>query len=1091
MMAIQDSQPTFAPVQNPPDFPKLDHKILDFWDKASIFQRSIDERSNAEDYVFYDGPPGTNAPPHIGHMMQSSLKDLWPRYHTMRGKRVLRKAGWDTHGLPVELTTDRDLKLESKKDVEALGVQKYIDHCRGVVFRFKEEWNKAIRRLGRFVDLENFYATYTTSYIQSDWWVLKQAWDTRVPERFANPANLLGGDRFLYKDYRISAWCPKQGTTLSNFEVAQGYKDVTEIALFPKFKVKGSEDTYLAAWTTTAWTLLSNIAIAVGPDISYVKIRITEDSKGVKAGEHLILARARLEALKDFLGSYEIEAEMKGTDLAGTHYEPLWPFQRLEGDERGHEVIADEYVTTEDGTGMVHLAPYGEDDHRIMKANGMPAHLRVDAHGIVADGLGEWSGKWFKDENLEIGILRDLAQRNLLLGKEKHEHTYPFNYKTGTPLMYFPRPGWFIRSTAMREEMLEANHRINWVPDHIKDGRFGKWLENVIDWNITRERFWGSPLPVWSSEDNEEAIVVSSIDELNEHLVRTGQKPFDPDADLHKPGIDEIVLTGESGRELRREDFVLDSWFNAGIMPWGQVGYPAQPGSVPYVESQYPADFICEGLDQTRGWFYSLLACSTLHAIASGEKDKERWSSYKTVICTDLVLDETGEKMSKSKGNVVPPIPMMEKYGADAVRWSFFRNNPWLPVRFGEEPLKESLRQIFIPLWNAYGFFVTYANIDGWRPTDEALKGESGNPLDQWILTCCNDMLSTVTDRLENYDVMQASASITDFADRLTNWYIRRSRRRFWKSEEESDKANAYRTLYRVLVGLTKVMAPFAPFMTEEMYRNLVVGKLEGAKDSVHLDNWPEPNPAWQNDALKTKMDVVRMYVSLGHAARNEAKIKVRQPLPALIVAGATDSEKAAVDELGALILDELNVKKIQFVAVRDELVDFKAKPNFKLLGPRFGKDSKLWAERIAAADMSSIQQWRKGETVELEGESLEPEVALLEEIVPDHFVAKEESGHEVFLDTRTNDDLLDEGYVRELVNKVQNRRKEMDLEVTQRIVLKVEVDERVKRALETYGEILKNEVLAVQLEVADLDEAGDGAIRINDRKARFEVLPR
>ncbi len=1084
-----DKKTTFATVQNPPDFPALDHRILKFWDDNNIFQRSMDERSGCEDFVFYDGPPGTNAPPHVGHMMQSALKDLWPRYKTMQGMRVLRKAGWDTHGLPVELTTDRDLKLESKRDVEAYGVQKYVDHCRGVVFRFKETWNEAIKRLGRFVDLDNFYATYTTSYIQSDWWVLKQAWDTQVAEEFRNSANLLGGDRFLYKDYRISAWCPKQGTTLSNFEVAQGYKDVVEIALFPKFRVKGEENTFLVAWTTTAWTLLSNIAIAVGPSIPYVKIRITEDAKGVKAGEHLIVARARLEALKDFLGAYEIEAEMKGTDLAGMAYEPLWAFQNLPEGERGHTVIADEYVTTEDGTGMVHLAPYGEDDHRIMKANNMPSILRVDAHGHVVDGVGEWSGKWFKDEDLEIGILRDLAGRNLLLGKEKHGHTYPFHYKTGSPLMYFPRPGWFIRSTAMREQMLAANERINWVPGHIRDGRFGKWLENVIDWNITRERFWGSPLPVWSSDDDKEAIVVGSIAELNEHLLRSGQKPFEPDADLHKPGIDEIVLISESGRELRREDFVLDSWFNAGIMPWGQVGYPAQAGSVEHVNSQYPADFICEGLDQTRGWFYSLLACSTMLAIARGDEDRDRWSSYKTVICTDLVLDETGEKMSKSKGNVVPPVPMMDKYGADAVRWSIFRNNPWLPVRFGEEPLKESLRQIFIPLWNAYGFFVTYANIDGWKPTAENMAGTSDNLLDKWILTCFNDMVATVTDRLENYDVMPAAASITDFADRLTNWYIRRSRRRFWKSEQESDKANAYRTLYQVLTGLTKVMAPFAPFMTEEMYRNLVLGHVDGAKDSVHLENWPKVNPSWQNDELKTKMDVVRTLVSLGHAARNEAKIKVRQPLPALIVAGASDQDKVAVDELGDLIIDELNVKAITFVGGRDELVEFKAKANFRLLGPRFGKEGKVWAGKIAAADQDMIAIWRKGEAVVIDGETFEPDMALLDEIVPDYFVAKEESGQAVFLDTRTNDDLLDEGYVRELVNKVQNRRKEMDLEVTQRIVLAVEADERVRRALETYGEILANEVLANEMEVGDLTHEND-LVKINDRKAWFEVKP-
>ncbi|HEB85370.1 MAG TPA: isoleucine--tRNA ligase, partial [Bacteroidetes bacterium] len=532
------------------------------------------------DYVFYDGPPGTNAPPHIGHMMQSALKDLWPRFETMRGKRVLRKAGWDTHGLPIELTADRDLGLESKREIEEYGVEKYISYCRETVFRFKEAWEEAIWRIGRFLDLEHFYATYTTEYIQSDWWVLKQAWETRVRPEFADPGNLLGGDRFLYKDYRISAWDPKQGTTLSNFEVAQGYLEVTDLALYVKFPILGEENTHLLAWTTTAWTLLSNIAVAVGPDLPYVKLRLTEEVKGARAGERLIVARSRLHDVERFIGAYEIEGEFPGRELQGLKYDPLWDFQKLRAGQRGHEVFAEEFVAADEGTGVVHIAPYGEDDFRLIKAHRLTAPLLVNEHGKVDDRLDGFGGRWFKDSDLEVDIVKDLAARGRLIGREKHEHTYPHHYKTGTPLMFFPRPGWFIRATAMREEMLEANRLINWVPPRIREGRFGKWLENVIDWNITRERYWGSPLPVWSREGNGEAVCVGSLAELNEYIIRSGGKPIPPDGDLHKPWIDEVVLRGEDGAELRRENFVLDSWFNAGIMPWGQVGYPAAEGSV-------------------------------------------------------------------------------------------------------------------------------------------------------------------------------------------------------------------------------------------------------------------------------------------------------------------------------------------------------------------------------------------------------------------------------------------------------------------------------------------------------------------------------
>ncbi len=1077
----------FQTVKNPPDFPSLDKDILEFWEKNRIFQRTIEEREGREDFVFYDGPPGTNGLPHVGHIMQSALKDLWPRFWTMRGKRVLRKAGWDTHGLPVELTSDRELGLESKQEIEEYGIQKYIDHCRNTVFRFKGEWEQVIRRVGRFLDMDDFYATYKTSFIQSDWWILKQAWDTKVKPEFVKPNNLFGKNRFLYKDYRISAWCPRQGTTLSNFEVAQGYKEVTENALFAKFKVKNLEETYLVAWTTTAWTLLSNIAIAVGPDIDYVKIRLNEDVKGGRKDENLIIARSRLAAMEGFLGTYEIVGSMKGVELEGLNYEPLWKWQVLD-EGTGHYVIPDSYVTTEDGSGMVHLAPYGEDDYRIMNKNNLPVRLVVNEHGYVSPIAEELSGHWFKDDELEIKIIRDLASRNLLLAKEKHEHTYPFHYKTGSPLMYFPRPGWFIRATAMRDEMIVANQQINWYPSRIRDGRFGKWLEGVIDWNITRERFWGSPLPVWSSEDGEEAVCVGSISELNEWIKKSGGEPLAEDADLHKPGIDNIVLRGESGRELRRENFVLDSWYNAGIMPWGQIGYPASEGSVEYFNNQYPADFICEGLDQTRGWFYSMLACSTLIAIATGDKDKSRWSSYKNVICTDLVLDMNGEKMAKSRGNVVPPIPMMEKYGADAVRWSFYKNNPWLPVRFGEEGLLESLRQVFLPLWNAYSFFVTYASVDGWSP-DSVQDMSKPTSLDQWILACYYDMLVSVTEHLESYDVMPAAVSINDFIDRLTNWYIRRSRRRFWKSEEAEDKCRAYHTLYTVLTGITRVMAPFAPFITEEIYQNLVRHVSSSAKDSVHLDTWPVAEQNWKNDSLKSTMDLVRNIVSLSLAARNDARLKVRQPLSTLYIV-ADQKQQKQIESLEELILDELNIKKIEFVESQSDLVSYSAKANFKTLGPRFGKEMKNWAQKIAGASADITVQWANAETVVLDGEEIHADDVILEQIVPDHYQVKTESGSTVALDKRLDDALLDEGYARELINKIQNGRKNRDFSVTQRIHVAIKCDERLMDAFTKNKSLIQHEVLAVSMEMEKLDNSAKDLVKINDRTVWFDLKP-
>ncbi len=650
--------PGNGPVQVSPkvNFPELDHHVLKLWEERKIRERSISEREGCPDYITYDGPPGTNGRPHIGHMMQSALKDLWPRYYTMKGYRVLRKAGWDTHGLPIELTAEKELGLKSKRDILTYGIDNYVNYCRKTVFRYKDAWTEAIKRIGRFLDTDNPYATLTNEYIQTDWWVLKQAWDKGL----------------LYQGHKIMPFCARCGTTLSAHETAQSYVDVTDISLFAKFPVKGAENTYFIAWTTTAWTLLSNVALAVNPDLVYVT---------VKAGsERLILANARLNALEKMIGEYEIIDRKPGRDLAGMHYQPLWDFQNnLEQD--AHYVIADEYVTAEDGSGIVHLAFYGEDDFRIIKANNLPLVQNVDQEGRCKSETGHFSGRYFADENLDVDILKDLATRGLLLGKEKFTHSYPHCYRCDERLMYFATSSWFLRTSSFKDRLIAANEDINWYPGHIKHGRFGNWLENNVDWAISRSRYWGSPLPIWTCRSCGHQVCVGSLDELAE---LSGESLPD-DFDLHKPFIDEFTLPcGECGGEMQREPEVLDSWFNAGIMPWGQWGYPAAPGSKEILDNQYPCDFICEAIDQTRGWFYTLLAVSTMLT------DR---SSYKNVICTSLISDESGRKMSKSRGNVVDSIDVCEKYGADAVRLNFYSVNPWVAKRFSENELVEGLKQ--------------------------------------------------------------------------------------------------------------------------------------------------------------------------------------------------------------------------------------------------------------------------------------------------------------------------------------------------------------------------------------------------------------
>jgi isoleucyl-tRNA synthetase len=1069
------------PIPNKLDLPAIDRELLEFWKTRNVFQTSLDKNAPRGDYVFYDGPPGTNGVPHVGHMMQSALKDLWPRYKTMQGYRVLRKAGWDTHGLPIELTADKELGFKSKRDVDAYGVQKYIDYCRQTVFRYKELWETAITKLGRFVDLENAYATYQPSYIQSDWWTLKQAWNLELEGEAREQALRLGqSPRFLYRDYRVMAFSPRTGTTLSNFEVAQGYEDVTDLTLYVKFRLKDAANTYLTAWTTTPWTLLSNLAVAVHPKLEYVVCELLEDNDAGKKGDRLIVAQARHLALEPMLGKHHIVGHFTGMELKGKLYEPMWPW--LPSDhESAMRVVADDYVTAEDGTGLVHLAYYGEDDFRILRKNGVPLTLAIGTDGLVADFVKPWAGRWFRDETLDVEILKALKERNLLIAKEKYTHSYPFDYRTGSPLMYYPRPAWFIRTTALREMMMEANALIGWKPEHIREGRFGNWLENISDWNVTRERYWGSPLPVWQTEDGSEAICLESLAELKKFVEKSGGK-LPTDFDPHKPQIDEIVLRTQNGQEMRREDFVLDSWFNAGLMPWGQYGFPAEPGSPEQFRAQYPADFICEGLDQTRGWFYTLLACSCLVAKAQLKKAKDggnreresfwsdprNWSSYKNVICTELVLDHQGQKMSKSVGNVVDPLGLFDKFGADPVRWIFYASNPWNAKRFGEEEIADAVRAVILPLWNSYSFFVTYAIIDKWQPQKSAAGDLS--LLDRWIISEYHRMIEDVTTALDAYDVATAATAISRFLDLLTNWYIRRSRRRFWKSESDSDKAAAYATLYDVLTGLIHVLAPFLPFLTEYIYQNLVRELNQNAPESVHLAPYPIANSAKRDADLEEQMERVMEAVTLARALRQERNLKVRQPLSSIVWVVPNMSGEADLAPFLQIIGDELNVKSVKLRRDDNDLVTRTAAANFKTLGKRVGSRMPEIAKAVAALTNEEIQKIEAGGGFNVNDVALALEDIQIRRVERAGLALKSDGHMTVALDTELTPELEAEGMAREVVHHIQNLRKQTGLDITDRIHVQLSAESApLREALQLHEDYLRRETLATHVEFKDV----------------------
>lgn len=999
-----------------PDFPALEERILTYWDDQKILEKTLSERQGKPAFVFFDGPPGTNGRPHIGHMMQSALKDLWPRYKTMRGFRVIRKAGWDTHGLPVELQAEKELGLKNKKDIEAYGVAKYVDYCRSIVFTYKDEWKKQIRRIGRFLDTENDYATLTNDFIQSDWWILRQAWEKNL----------------LYRDYKIVPHCARCGTSLSSHEVAQGYKDVTEAAITVRFHLRDDANASLLVWTTTPWTLLSNVAVAVGPDIRYVRIRITEAGEGTRIGEEVILAESRLSIIQ---GSYDIVSTMMGKELEGLEYEPL--FTHHQPREKYAYVVADKYVTDTDGTGLVHLALYGEDDFRIIREKNFPKVQLVDMHGHVSTEVAPWAGKFFKD--VDSDVVADLEKRNQLFASDPHAHSYPFCWRCETPLMYYAKTSWFLRTTAYKDQMIAANDKIHWQPAHIKEGRFGRWLENNVDWAISRERFWGTPLPIWTCSGCERRECISSLADMTARL-----KPgatWDPAQSLHKPEIDTVILRCEHcAADMRREPDVLDCWFDAGAMPWGQWGYPATPGSEAILSDQYPADFIAEAHDQTRGWFYTLLAISTM---LTGT------SSFKNVICTELVLDAKGQKMSKSKGNVIEPKEMFDRFGADAVRWNFYNIDPWLPKRFGEETLSEITRRVHIPLWNVLGFMHTWSTEVGVTITPEEGVGNPTHVLDRWILSHLRALTSTVTTHLDDYDVAPAAVGIEQFIEHLSTWYVRRSRDRIKEGGPEAEAA--LRTLHGVLYELSKILAPFMPFFAEALY-----AALGGPKDSVHLEMWPVVDAAQIDTQLNEDMDVVFIAANLGNAIRKKEAMKVRQPLARMSIVS-----RPLADAYLDLLRDELNVKEVVTVSDVSSIAHEQWVLNFPAAGPVYG------------SRIPEIQHALKAGRVTREGERIRlMDLDLV--LPPEHFETRYQSndaaavmgehGVVVALDLALTPALEAEGVVRDLIRLYQDLRKDAGLHVSDRVMLLITANERLMTMVHAFEDMLMQKTGATEL---------------------------
>jgi isoleucyl-tRNA synthetase len=1038
-----------ALIKAPPrklDFPTLEHEVLAFWKEADVFRRSVESRLKEREFVFYDGPPFATGLPHYGHLLAGTIKDVIPRYQTMRGFRVERRFGWDCHGLPVEYEVEQALKVGGKRDIEKIGVAVFNEQCRSIVLRYTREWRDIVTRMGRWVDFDHDYKTMDPAYMESIWWVFKRLWDLGL----------------IYEGRKVLPYCPRCATPLSNFETNQGYEEVQDPAITVRFRVEGKPHAWILAWTTTPWTLPSNLALAVGADIPYVWVRDGQ--------EEYLLARERVPAVfkKE---RPEVIREVQGTELAGLRYEPLFDYFKPLVQQGAFRVITADFVSTEEGTGVVHMAPgFGEEDHRAALAAGLPVVCPMDDEGRFTAEVSDYAGQEVK--KADPAIIRRLKAEGKLVHQTTIRHAYPHCWRCDTPLLYRGVSTWFVKVESFRDRLIACNRQVHWVPEHLRDGRFGRWLEQARDWAISRNRYWGTPLPIWQSADGQERICVGSIAEL-ERL--TGSRV----TDLHKHFVDALEIPSPTGRGvLRRVPEVLDCWFESGAMPYAQAHYPFENREA--FEAHFPADFIAEGLDQTRGWFYTLLVLST----ALFDRP-----AYRHVVVNGLVLAADGRKMSKRLKNYPDPSALMETYGADAVRL-YMLQSPVVraeDLRFSEEGVKQVMRDVLIPLWNAYLFFATYAEIDRWEPSPAAEA--PSHPLDRWILSSLQTLIRDVTAAMDAYDLQRAVRPFVAFIDDLTNWYIRRSRRRFWKSQDDADKRSAYATLYRVLLDLTRVAAPFIPFLSESLYRRL---RTDGMPESVHLCDFPAYEDSLRDEALEDQMRRTMQVVALGRQLRAEHDLKVRQPLARLHIASRNPEVLASLRAMAEVLSDELNVKETRFSERTEGLATLRVKPNWPRLGPRLGPRIRAAAAALSALSPEVAETLAGGGTgtLVLDGETVTigPEDVTIEAVPIPGLVVTAAEGVVVALETALTPDLISEGLAREFINRVQNLRKAADLQVTQRIRLRVEAPKDLRRAIERHAETIRQETLCEEL--IWVEEASGEAVSINQYSCRIAIVP-
>lgn len=1036
----------FKNISNQVNFPALECEVLEFWKESGIFEKSLKQRKGGPEYVFYDGPPFATGLPHYGHLLAGTIKDVVPRYQTMRGNYVERSFGWDCHGLPVENEMEKVLKLQSKRDIEAYGVDKFNEACRSIVLRYTSEWETVVTRMGRWVDFRRGYRTMDRNFMESVWWVFKALWDKGL----------------VYEGYKILPYCPRCATPLSNFETNQGYKEVVDPAITIRFKLRDEENSYILAWTTTPWTLPSNLALAVGPEVDYVKVK--------DGAEFFYLAENRLGAY--YRETPEIVWRGKGADLAGRRYEPLFNYFAELDAQGAFQVLCGDFVSISDGTGIVHCAPgFGEDDNALCKAAGLPEVCPIDAECRFTDEIPDYAGRAVKETDKEI--IQRLKDEGKLVRRDQIRHSYPHCWRDDGPLIYRTISTWFVRAEQLRDRMVKNNQSINWVPAHLRDGRFGKWLENARDWAISRNRFWGTPLPIWRNPEGE-VIVPGSVAELEKLAGRKIE-------DLHKHFIDKLEIPSPTGKSpLKRVEEVFDCWFESGSMPYARMHYPFE--NKKQFEEHFPADFIAEGLDQTRGWFYTLVV------LASALFDRP---PFKNVLVNGLILAENGQKMSKRLKNYPDPMVVVNTYGADALRLFMLGSQVVRAedLKFSEAGVKEILRGVMIPMWNALSFFTTYANVDGYEPPAGEVQppAKASNVLDRWILSSASQMVEEIRGELDAYNLQKAANRFSRFIDDLTNWYIRRSRRRFWKSSDDADKREAYRTLHYVLLTFAKTAAPFIPFTTEAIYRTL---RTKEMPESVHLCDYPEPNDC-RDEYLEKQMELTMTAVSSGRFLRTANNLKVRQPLAKAVLASPDAASRKMLEETAWIVAEELNVKSVEFSDDEEALVRRSAKANFKVLGSRLGKNMKEAAAKIQALTGREIGDVLAGKPYKLvladgtEAEITAEDLVVQREEKPG-LVAASENGITIALATELTPELEGEGFARELVSKIQNLRKEKGFDVTDRIRVVCSVPEKREAALEANRAYICEETLAVAFETGPAENGAEADV--NGESCRISV---